>query len=48
MNEFFVHWGHLMTAMIVFAGLFAYLWSLDLRVKQLQAELREDADEANG
>jgi CcmD family protein len=35
-----------MTAMVVFAGIFAYLWSLDLKVKQLRAELKEDADEA--
>ncbi|HEY3329535.1 MAG TPA: CcmD family protein [Capsulimonadaceae bacterium] len=45
MSGFFVEWGHLLTAMIVFAGLWLYVWSLDLRVKRLQQELKEEADD---
>jgi len=31
-------------ALIVFAGLWAYLFSLDSRIKRLQRELQEDDD----
>lgn len=35
----------LAVALIVFAGLWAYLFNLDARVKRLKEEMREDDEE---
>lgn len=45
MSNFFVNWGHLLTAMVVFAGVWAYVWSVDQKVKRLKQELAEDSDD---
>ncbi len=45
MTEFFVHNGHLLTAMIVFAGVWLYVWSLDGQVKKLKQELKDEGDD---
>ena len=43
MTRFFVQWGHLLTAMIVFAGLWFYVWMLDMKVNRLRIEIQEES-----
>lgn len=44
MTRFFVEWGHLLTALIVFAGVWLYVWNLDVKVKRLRHELEEESE----
>jgi len=44
MTQFFVQWGHLLSAMIVFAGLWTYAWSLDCKLNRLRQEISEAAE----
>ena len=44
MTRFFVQWGHLLTALIVFAGLWLYVWSLDMKVNRLQREIDDESE----
>ena len=34
-----------MSRSVIFGGVWFYLWSLDLKVKRLEQEMREDSEE---
>ena len=42
MTTFFAHWGHLLTAMLVFGGLWLYLWNLDAKVAKLAKQVEDE------
>jgi len=35
----------MLTSLLVFAGVWIYMWSLDLKIKRLRVEMREDEAE---